>query len=196
MKKLKFKWLENTSPYKGILSFFVILLITHIFWKLTMNGDESDNFVTFFGINLTNFFNHMSDHVAKTAMALLKFFHSDAILLPDNIIRHPNGESVRIIWACAGLKQAYIFTMILVLYKGPWSKKVWFIPLGLVVVYIYNIIRISTIAQLVENYPQMFELIHGYILKYLFYALIFGLWLVWEEKISGNNSKLVIKDEN
>jgi exosortase/archaeosortase family protein len=196
MDKITFRFPEKLTPYKGVLYFFFILALTHFFWKFTMNGDASDNVVTFFGLPLTDFFNAMSDHVAKKSLGVLQLFHSNAILLPDNIIQHPNGKSVQIIWACTGIKQAYIFFCIIAFYKGPWQKKLWYIPLGIFVVYLFNLLRISAIAALVENHSELFDLVHGHLLKYLFYIVIFGLWVLWEEKISGNNQKKITENEH
>jgi len=196
MDKIKFRLPEKLLPYKGVLYFFAILFVTHFFWKLTMTGDESDNVVTFLGLPLTDFFNSMSRHVAKKSIGVLHLFYSNAVLLPENIIQHPNGKSVQIIWACTGIKQAYIFFCIIAFYHGPWKKKIWYIPMGLCVVYLFNLLRISAIAALVENHSELFDLVHGYILKYLFYAVIFGLWVLWDEKISGNNKKKISENEN
>lgn len=192
MKRFKITLPEYLQPYRGILAFFVILFVTHFFWKLTMNGDETDNEVYFFGLELTNFFNFTSTHVARISYSILHFFNPDPVLYPGNIIKYSNGEGVRIIWACTGIKQAYIFAFIILLYRGNWKRKLWYIPLGLLVVYVFNIFRITFITALIEDYPQYFDLVHGYLLKYLFYIVIFVLWVIWDEKISGN-TKLVDK---
>jgi len=186
---MKLKLPDRFSPYQGVIYFVVVLIITHFFWKFTMVGDESDDVVTFFGLNLTGFFNFMSTHTAQVSARILQIFNPEVQLLPQNMIKHGNGEAVRIIWACTGIKQAYIFIFIIALYRGPWKKKLWFIPLGVAIVYLFNIFRITAIAALVENHANMFDFVHGYLLKYLFYAVIFGLWVWWEEKISGNNAK-------
>ena len=108
MRKIKFP--EKLASYKGVFYFFVILLISHFFWKFTMLGDESDDLVTFFGMNLTAAFNAMSTHIANTAYAVLYYLGYDVTLEPNNVITYANGVAVRIVWACTGFKQAYIFT--------------------------------------------------------------------------------------
>ena len=48
---MKLKLPDRFSPYQGVIYFVVVLIITHFFWKFTMVGDESDDVVTFFGLN-------------------------------------------------------------------------------------------------------------------------------------------------
>lgn len=185
MRKIKFP--EKYAAYKGVLYFFVILLVSHFFWKYTMLGDESDTVVTFFGMDLSASFNWMSDHVAKVTYAMLAFLGYEVKLGPENIISYDNGVAVRIVWACTGFKQAYIFTVIMAFYYGPWRKKLWFIPLGLVIVYLYNIFRITAIIALIEHNSNNFEFLHEGFFKYLFYGIIFLMWMLWEEKIRKPN---------
>lgn len=187
----KFKFPEKLVPYKGVIYFFVILLVSHFFWKLTLLGDESDTVVTFFGIDVSAIFNAISDHVAKVCFALLSFLAYEVKLEPGNIISYANGVSIKIVWACTGLKQAYIFAVIIAFYAGSWRKKLWFIPLGLIVIYIYNIFRIVAIIALIENNPTNFKFLHEGFFKYIFYGIIFLMWMLWEEKIRDKNYKKI-----
>lgn len=102
----KFKLPQKLVPLKGVFYFFVILLVSHFFWKFTMLGDESNTLVTFFGVDLTAGFNFMVDHVAQVVYKILIFWGYPVVLEGTNIIRHDNDIAVRIVWACTGNKQA------------------------------------------------------------------------------------------
>lgn len=184
MKVSEFKLPEKLVPYGGIIYFVIILLVSHFVWKFTLLGDESDTLVTFFGMDISAPFIWMSNHVAHASVAVLHFFGSTVSLEPNNVLQHENKNAVRVIWGCSGIKQAYIFFCIIAFYHGPWLKKLWYIPLGLVLVYLFNIFRISAIVAIIEPYPDWFKFTHEYFFKYLFYGMIFGLWVLWEEKIS------------
>lgn len=183
MKKT-FSYIKNKlTPYNGVIYFIVILLVCHFAWKFLVKGDETDQFVSFLGIDLTPFFNFMVNHTAHTTKAVLNFLGIDIQLYPNYVMKLSNdGFGIKIIWACTGIKQAYIFFCIIAFYRGPWLKKLWYIPAGLVVVYLYNIFRISLIVAVVQNHPSWFTFLHEYVLKYLFYVIIFGMWVLWEEK--------------
>ena len=172
------------TPFAGIIYFVVILFVSHFAWKFTVLGDESDQIVTFFGMDISAPFVFMAHHVALVVSKLLNFMNFPVELTSNNIIRHTNAVAVMIVWSCTGLKQAYIFTCIILFYRGPFKKKLWFIPLGLVLVYLFNIFRITAISALIKANPDWFYLLHEHAFKYMFYAMIFGLWVIWEERIS------------
>lgn len=183
--KRKFKLPESISPYSGIIYFVVILAMSHFFWKFTVLGDESDTVVTFFGLDISAPFNLMATHVANMTAHLLRMGGYDISLI-NNTVLFSNNVGVHIVWACSGLKQAYIFICIIGFYRGPFKKKLWFISLGLVVVYLFNIFRITAITAMIQNHPDWFYILHEHLFKYLFYAIIFGMWVLWEEKYSKN----------
>ena len=188
MKLPTVKFPEKLESYKGVILFAIILIGSNLFWKYDVLGDESntiDSMVTFLGLNISAPFVFFAHHVAYLSEVILHFFGSKATLEPNNIIRHPNGNSVQVIWACTGLKQAYIFFCIIAFYRGSWLKKLWYIPLGLIVVYLFNIFRIAYITACIENHPGWFNFLHLYLFKYLFYGIIFLMWVLWEEKIAG-----------
>jgi exosortase/archaeosortase family protein len=176
---------EKLEPYKGVIIFFVILMGTNLFWKYNVRGDESlsvDSLVTFWGLDISTPFTWMAHHVAHVTVSLLHLFGSKVVLEPSNILRHTNGNSVLIIWACTGIKQAYICFCILAFSRGPLRSKLWYIPLSLLAVYLFNIFRIAFIVACIENHPDWFHFLHLYALKYAFYGLIFLMWVFWEEK--------------
>ena len=186
MKFPKIKLPEKLEPYRGVILFAVILMLSNVFWKYDVLGDESERInstVTFWGLNITAPFTFMALNVANVTKDFLHLFGSSVVLMPNNSLHYPNGNSVLVIWACTGLKQAYIFFCIIAFYRGPWIKKLWYIPLGLLVVYFFNLLRIATIAACIEFHPNWFNFLHLFFFKYLFYLLIFGMWVYWEEKI-------------
>lgn len=192
MKLRTIKLPEKLEPFRGVILFAIILMLSNFFWKYDVIGDEAnsiDSLVTFWGLNITAPFSWSALNVAHVTEAVLHFFGSKVVLLPTNSLRYPNGNAVLIIWACTGLKQAYIFFCIIAFNRGPWLKKLGYIPFGLAVVYLFNIFRITLIAACIENHPDWFNFLHLYFFKYLFYLIIFGMWVFWEEKIVETRKK-------
>lgn len=167
----------------GVLSFVLVLLIAHFLWKVSVRGDESDRIVSFLGFNISEPFNYMVDHVTFMVHHLLNFFGFYPNLEPYNIFRYENGNAIRIVWSCTGIKQSYIFAAIILLFNGSWKQKLWFIPAGLFVLYLYNLIRIAFLCGLVKDYQHLFDFMHEELTKYLYYAIVFGMWVLWEEKL-------------
>lgn len=185
MQLSKLKFPAKLEPYKGVIYFVTILMVSNLFWKYNILGDESlslNSKVTFWGLDISSPFTWMANAIAKATISILNLFGSNVTLNTGNIFRHENGFAVQVVWACTGLKQAYIFFCIIAFYRGSWRKKIWFIPLGLIVVSLFNLFRIAFIIGIVGFYPDWFQFLHITLFKYLFYGVIFLMWVYWEEK--------------
>lgn len=87
--------------------------------------------------------------------------------------------------SCSGLKQFLQFIILMMLYPGSWKKKLWFIPLGVFLIYITNIVRIVGLSLIIVEWSNQdyYKFSHDYIFRPFFYVVIFGLWVYWVEKI-------------
>ena len=192
MKIPQIKLPKKLEPYRGVILFAVVLMISNFFWKYDVIGDEAkdvDSMVTFWGMNISAPFIWMAHHVSSVCYSILHYLNSAVSLNPQNIFHYSNGNSVQIIWACTGLKQMYICFCIMAFARGSWAKKLWYVPLTLFVVYSFNIFRIAFIVACIENHPHWFHFLHLYAFKYSFYGIIFLMWVFWEEKIVEKNSQ-------
>ena len=178
MKPIK-THLEALRPYADIILFVVALLAANFFWKFTVLGDEGGEQVIWFGVDITRPFDILAAHIAKAVYWLVHLTRDTIYLLSDNILWFTSGTSIKIVWSCTALKQSFIWLIIMLAARGKWLRKLWFIPLGWVCIYAFNILRIAWIAMIVEHHPQLFELLHTHIFKYLFYLMLFGMWIWW-----------------
>lgn len=189
MKPFSLKFPEKLSPYRGVIIFAIVLMISNFFWKYNVFGDEAGSLVTLWGMDISAPFIWMARHVAIVSVSILHFLGWSVSLDSSNVFRHDSGFSVQIIWACTGIKQAYICFCILAFARGPWQKKLWYIPFAILMVYLFNIFRIVFIIGAVDQHPGWFDFLHVKLFKYLFYGIIFGLWVIWEEKIAMKSGK-------
>ena len=184
MKITSFKFPEKLAPYRGVIFFAIVLMLSNFFWKYNVIGEEGGSTISFWGMDISAPFIWMARHVALVSVWILHFLGWGVSLDSHNVFRHESGFSVQIIWACTGIKQAYICFCILAFARGPWQKKIWYVPVALLVVYLFNMFRIVFIIGAVDQHPEWFDFLHVKLFKYLFYAVIFGLWVIWEEKIA------------
>jgi exosortase/archaeosortase family protein len=84
--------------------------------------------------------------------------------------------------SCSGFKQILQFIVLFLVYPGPWKHKLWYIPLGVLAIYITNLFRIVSLSVVVQTQPEYFDVVHDYIVRPLFYVVIFVFWVVWVEK--------------
>ena len=193
--KYSFAHLQSQlRPYRDVIVFVVTLLVANYFWKWTMKGDEVGTQVTWFGLDVTAPFEFMACHIASVVYGLLSLFRDTVYMADEHTIRFASGAGTTIIWGCSGLKQSFIWLCLILtvrpIFKSSNSQilkfsiaKLLYILLGWLCCYVFNILRIFLIALLIEHHPDWFEVLHNYIFKYLFYAMLFGLWVIFVEKI-------------
>ena len=177
--KLKEYW-EKLGAYQGIVLFLIVMFASNFFWKHTIWGDENGLEVSFLGLDLSVVFVGLCYHLATVVHWLLDLFGVHTYLY-ETIIYHDNGQGVSVVWGCNGIKQSFIFAMIMLFARGPMKHKLWFIPLGLICVYLINVARLLFLVIIVRDYPDSFEFWHGGVTKYLFYGLIFLMWFFWND---------------
>jgi len=82
---------------------------------------------------------------------------------------------------CTSLKQWMHWLFLMLIFPGPWKHKLWYIPLGLVIIEWVNVIRIVGLTLFMIPYPDKFHFFHDYVFKTFFYFMIFLMWVVWVE---------------
>lgn len=189
---VKTKWDEN-KPMQGIILFMLTLFAANIIWKLSISGDEGSEMVKLFAfIDISAPFNAMTIHITEIVRFLLTMLGVEHHHHFANDICFPNHYHILVVWGCTAIKQSFIFLCIFAVAPGPWKHKSWYIPFGLGVVYFFNIFRITLICLIVENHPEYFTFMHEYLLKYLFYGVIFLVWMMWDQKFT-NRDKLKVE---
>ena len=88
-----------------------------------------------------------------------------------------NGEGIRINSSCSGDKQILQLALLLLIYPGRWKYKLWFIPLGMILVHATNILRIVMLSLVAIWKPEWMGNAHDTVLRGMFYVVIFGIWL-------------------
>ena len=175
--------LDALRPYRDIISFAVCLLAANYLWKFTIQGDEGTNEVLWFGLNLTPPFQWLSEHIAHITYRLTRFVTSEVSFIAPYTVLFDSGFSYSVVWSCTALKQSFIWLVIMLFARGDFRRKLWFIPLGWICAYVFNILRITAIGLLCEAHPERFDFYHTILFKYLFYAVLFALWVWWIERV-------------
>lgn len=175
------------EPYKGIIFFIFLLFLFWSLWKIAIDGDRDSQYMYFFGKELTPdwFFTACRWLTVSVSWFIHLFPNTENLITEDYLLYFPGGGiKIGIIWGCTGIKQMSIFVGIMACYFGPWKKKLWYIPLGCLILTVYNIVRIGAITMLTNGHPEKFDSLHDGIFRYIYYTIIFLLWLCWEEWIA------------
>jgi exosortase family protein XrtF len=85
---------------------------------------------------------------------------------------------------CNGITLMFLFAIFVIAYPGSNKNKLWYIPLGILIVHAINIIRIVALA-LIANYNyEYLDFNHTYTFTFIAYSVVFGLWMLWVNKFS------------
>ncbi|MBM3405144.1 MAG: exosortase/archaeosortase family protein, partial [Bacteroidetes bacterium] len=66
---------------------------------------------------------------------------------------------VAITSGCSGLKQYLQVLLLFLIYPGPWKHKLWYIPLGIFVIYWVNIFRVIVVSIVMRWEPSHFDFV-------------------------------------
>jgi len=175
------------KPFKGILFFLFLLFFFHFAWKIAIGGDIHDTNIFLFGKDITPSWFDPACHLFTQAVAwfMRLFPSSQELLVQYNRLKFATEGNVWIciIWGCLGFKQMLIYSGVILFYWGPLLKKLWYIPMGWLILTAYNVIRVATTVWLTNGAPERFDSLHDGILRYIYYTIVFLLWVVWAELI-------------
>lgn len=183
---IKETW-AKLAPFWGMFYFAALLLLTHFAWKYSFSeslrmGGEAQVWLwqTF---DCTAFFNKIADIQCQFIDWMFKdVFGIDGYTLRGHRFYNvlPERSVVGIVWSCSGMKQLFIFTVMLLFYPYGHKHKLWAIPVFGLFMWLLNMVRLMVLLYHTQQVPADFELWHEGS-KYVFYAIMFGCWVFWED---------------
>jgi exosortase/archaeosortase family protein len=139
-------------------------------WDYYLNYNIADLTIKFFSLfGVETFMDIESDHVR----VFLSNSDYSGVWVGDN---------------CNGFKLFSIFSIFILAFPtNNWRSKLWYIPLGLIIVHLANIIRIMALILINDANPSYLDFNHDYTFTIFVYGIIFGLWWWWLKKYSFKN---------
>ncbi len=163
------------SEYKSVWLFLAKFFGVYIAGVLIYNGylsgyiDHLDSATTF-----------VTEQVAKLLSLSLPqistFYSCEA---PFSEIHYFGVPVVTMIEGCNAISVMILFLAFIIAFTGKFKSYLWFGPLGLVMIYLSNIVRIYLIAMIVLYYPNYIYIAHDYLFPAIIYGTVFILWVFW-----------------
>ena len=130
----------------------------------------------------------LSANLAAAAGALLRlagFAAGTASATPFVVTL--NGQlSVLVGDPCNGLLLYALFAGFVVAFPGTGRHKLWFVPLGILVIYALNVGRVALLALNHVYWRSTVAFNHHYTFTFVVYGAIGALWMLWARRGSGN----------
>jgi exosortase family protein XrtF len=164
----------NFKEFKPALYFVGKFLVVY----LVMN--------TLYGLYITKFEGQadtitsiVTDHAAA-ALRVFGFEAETGTHDQPSIPIYLDGErTVSVFEGCNSLNVIIVMLAFLVAYQGKGKHYLWFVPLSIVLIYIFNLIRIDALVLVNVHLPDYMYFTHKYLFTAFIYAVVFLLWFWW-----------------
>jgi len=101
---------------------------------------------------------------------------------PTTSVLYQSKAIVSVYEGCNGLNVMIIFSAFLVA-LGPIKKTLyWFLPAGLMIIHISNLLRIVFLFWVTLYLPDFLYFTHKYLFTAFIYLIVFVMWFVWVKK--------------
>lgn len=122
----------------------------------------------------------LSVNIAAASAGLLRGLGFAATVGADTSLLLMGGRPAVIVGApCDGLVLYALFAGFIIAFPAPLRPKLWFIPLGVLVLYLLNIVRVGALALNQHYAHQSVDFNHHYTFSFVVYVCICLLWMWW-----------------
>ena len=170
-----------TSPARGgnrlVFRFLAVAAILYLAW--------------FFGYEQwlaqdPRFDNYLCTQITAAAVWCLREVGFEALVAATNpnLVLMSGQPAVVVGPPCNGLILYALFAGFVVAFPGLWSRKLWYIPLGIALIWGLNVLRVAALAVNFHYAHASVDFNHHYTFTIVVYAFIFGLWMLWAQRLA------------
>lgn len=102
----------------------------------------------------------------------------------DHVIGIDGSHGVYIGVPCNGIELIALFVGFIAIFNGSWKNKLWYIPLGVILIHLLNVLRVFILILIEKHNPEILEFNHKYTFTIIMYLLVFFGWMIWVKKYS------------
>lgn len=112
-------------------------------------------------------------------------------------VMYKDTQSVSIFEGCNGLAVMILFTAFVLAFRGGNNKAaLWFIPLGILFIHLFNILRLALLIVINYYYTNAFHFYHKFVFTGIIYAFVLLLWVWWVQIQKQTPESELTTDEN
>lgn len=172
---------RNKSLIRFLITAVLLYLGWHLVWYEWIEPDGRVNhYLTY---NTASISALVLNLFSDSKFAISPFSEENTYLFRDSV------PLVLIEHGCNGLILMVLFAGFILAFPGPWKTKLWYIPLGVLGIYVINSLRVIALAVNHLYSRSSFEFNHKYTFLILVYGVIFCFWMIWVNRFSGIHAK-------
>jgi exosortase family protein XrtF len=137
------------------------------------------------------------DNIVHSSFNILTFLNYNVNVDHHKMWINSAVASVNVGSGCDGLELYVLFAGFVLIFEGSWKHKIWFIPLGVFVIYFLNIIRVIALTLNGLYSKVQLDFNHKYTYTIIMYMVTFAGWMIWVKYFAKtsqtNNEELEVK---
>lgn len=100
---------------------------------------------------------------------------------------------VNVFEGCNGINVMIVFIAFVVAFGGRLRKMLWFIPAGILIIHMANLLRVGGLYLVAAYFQPYFYYVHKYAFTASLYVIVAVLWWWWSERINKVSIRRSIK---
>jgi exosortase/archaeosortase family protein len=184
LKKISYLYLSTKPIYRFFINGLLLFTAWFLFYYLIRYSEFINIIYESLTFRLTKFLLYSTKFV-------LDFLGFEGVVM-GKTVKISGATGILLDRGCLGRNLMGLYAGIILAYPGRIISKTWYIPMGIILIIIINILRITSLVIIMKYYPQYVDINHEVIFHYTVYILTFLLWLIWINKFS--NKKLGKKE--
>jgi exosortase family protein XrtF len=175
-------WKENLPALKFLGIFLGVYLIGNLLYGFYIESSYplADPITLWVSNQSSSLINLLIGRETKSVLSQV----SPVVLILEN------GRSVlRIYEGCNGINVMVVFAAFVLSFGGFSKRGSLFILLGVLIIHLANLCRITLLFWVAKNYQNYFYYVHKYIFTAALYVIVLGLWWMWVYRITKANAK-------
>lgn len=176
-QRVKHLYYKINPFYRFFLNGFILFVLWYIFYNFFRYIGFIHMFYEFIIFHLTSSLLYASEGVLNL------FGYKCEVIPSDLVIRITGSGGIKLERGCLGRNLMFLYAGFVVAFPGSVKTKLWYVPLGLAIIYVLNIARISGLSiSLYHSYENYFRYHNHEVFNYSVYAMIFVMWVIWIKK--------------
>jgi exosortase/archaeosortase family protein len=158
--------MQRRMPGLGFsLRFFAyLLLLSVVFWLFSLHEHLGP----------------VQRSIAGLSAALERLAGGHAVAAQEDIVVQT--MTMTIDHECTGIFVYMLFIAFVLAYPAPWVGRLSGLAIGIPLIFAVNVLRLATLARVVEIYPQAFFYLHEYVWQGIFTVFVLVGAIAWAER--------------
>ncbi len=166
-----YSFYKNLSPvYRFLIHFGLLAIIWELLYVFILHGHTSiDITVVNATINVSKYILELLGYNVFTEYRVIRIAGTSGLWIGDN---------------CDAIALFALFSGFILAFPGNLISKCWYIPLGIIALFLVNCLRMVLLA-IMDTYSRTWtEFNHSYTFTILIYGFIVWLWFIWMNRFS------------